>query len=219
MCKTFLIFLFILLLVAACSGQGSTLSEVTRIFAGTQTVLAKPTQEATASATLEPSPQLALSTPLSTTHYYTQTYKRATFSISFPEVRDLGSRVGGKLNFTEVVSIKPEFQDTHHLVGIFIAVEPPTGRNLILRTGQIVIKNNTTETTHLDYILTPQGARIYPLGFCTPDLDSCNGLGMPFAKLQVVFTQPSQTVRVFAIPNTLQDFTYYTLWDDPDYVK
>jgi hypothetical protein len=169
--------------------------------------------------TLYTSPQLALSIPLSTGHFFPQTYKRANFSISFTEVRDLGNKVGGKLNFTEEISIKPEFQSTHHLIGIFITVDPPKDHDLVMRTGQVVINGSQSEIKHLDFILTPQNERIEPLGFCNSDLQACNGLGMPLTNIQNVFSKPSQTVRVFAVPNNLQNFTYYTLWDDPDYVK
>lgn len=178
-----------------------------------------PTSTTIPTPTLNTSPQISLAIPLSTAHFYPQTYQRADFSISFSEVRDLGQKVGGKLNFTEQISIKPEFQSSYHLIGIFISVEPPRNRHLVMRTGQLVIQGNTSQITPLDYILTPQGMRIDSLGFCNRDLDVCNGLGMPFARFQLTFDQPSWAVRVFAVPNSLRDFTYYSFWDDPHYLQ
>ncbi len=132
---------------------------------------------------------------------------------------DLGDRVGGKGNYTEVYQINPEFQDSHHLIGVFVTANPAAGGRLIWRSILFSKVENQITQQKLAYLLDAAGHRYDWGATCEKSLESCGGFGDTTKLGYAVFEQPATYVMVFAVPNDLNKFTLYTTWEYNDGTK
>ena len=140
-------------------------------------------------------------------------YSYGDYKVSFSQVTDLGDRVGGKENFSDIFQINPEFQGSHHLIGIFVTANPGAGKRLIWRSILFSQVGNQITQRKLAYLLDASGNR-YDWGIdCDKSLESCGGIGDTTKLGYAVFEQPATFVMVFAVPNDLNEFTLYTTWE------
>ena len=174
------------------------------------------TPEPSLTPTLAPSGGFTIAAQLSANRLIPYDYSYGKYIVSFDQVTDLGDRVGGNVTYTEVFQISPEFQDSHHLIGINVTVDVPSGASLLWRKSRFEANGDQVTEKNLAYILDSAGVR-YNLGIvCQKSLETCGGLADKFMPGYDVFDQLSTFVMVFAVPNNLDAFTLYTTWEYND---